>query len=189
VQEGNPFGISGGFDDVKNLIKKPHNWYWGHLGSGIGRAIGEAYRAFHPRAFNDQRLATIVAAAGKSLGPGVKPLERPDIYDPATGALWEIKPEGSEVLGASEASYYVTSLGKSQVPAHLGDPGNIQESVGASGFLNYGIYRISFNATLPGVITYRASLRPELSSALGGAAAGAGAGSLLNILPRLVPIP
>jgi hypothetical protein len=108
-----------------------------------------------------------------------------------TGALWEIKPEGSEILGQAQALGYVTELGSANVAAHLGNKIG-DDALGASGSLDYLIYRVSFSASEPGLITYRVVIRPELNllpSAAGAAAGAAAAASWFTKVAPLLVIP
>ena len=178
-------GLAGGFDKVKKFVKAPSNWYWAKVGTQIGIRIGAHYQQFHPEAFNNRAFSTIVARSGGHISK-VNRAERPDIFDPVTRALWEIKPAGSEALGANEANYYVGELGKAGVSAHPGSYVNLDEELGANGSIEYGIYHVDFTASANGVITYETSFRGDLlrlfTGAAAGAAAGAGAGSPLPFL-------
>jgi hypothetical protein len=96
-------------------------------GNDAHRIISARYKAFHPAAFLDRELWEIAMA----VNPGVSPLKltkpihyvldlRPDIYDPPTNALYEIKPLGSEPLAFTKASMYVGLLHLAQVGAKFG---------------------------------------------------------------------
>jgi hypothetical protein len=78
-------------------VGAPYNWYWANLGSQIHRIIAEEYRASgHFQAQIDAQLRTIVREHGGNLSALTAPENKPDIFDPATGALFEIKPEGDQ---------------------------------------------------------------------------------------------
>jgi choice-of-anchor A domain-containing protein/RHS repeat-associated protein len=187
--------ISGGFDPIIKIVKAPYAWYWANLGSVIGRMIGNGYRMHHPEAFNDRQLQTIVK--GNTPPGNVEALangkERPDIYDPVSGALFEIKPEGSEALGSADANYYVKELDRAGLKtAHLGsDVGALgTETDGTTGSFDLNaLYHVQYRAVSPGVITYTVTWRINPIEVLGGAGAGAGAGSFLNFLPELLIVP
>lgn len=185
--------IAGGFDDITRLVRAPYNWYWAHLGSIIGRMIGNSYRSSgHLRSFVDRQLQTIARENNPAGTPEAlhNPADRPDVYDPDTGALYEIKPAGSEELGLAEAGEYVTDLQRANVVrAHLGSNQG-EEGEGTSGSFELGLlYRVQYRASSPGVISYTVTWRINPTAALSGANAGAGigaAGSIINLLPRLI---
>ena len=125
------------------------------MGTFIGREIGRRYQLFHPGAFNDAPLARIVPRLGGDISK-VNPLERPDIVDPDTATLYEIKPEGRELDAMKDASYYQNQLKNAGISVQLGP----SDADGTMGSFDWQLYHVNYRSNFPGVITYSLSYRP-----------------------------
>jgi hypothetical protein len=110
----------------------------------------------HPAALAERAMSTI-AKNLKVPRPEIWRI-RPDIYDPTTGAVYEIKPSSRLFEGMTEANTYVSEINK-LVPgaAHLGASAFAPESVGTSGSFDFLIYHVRYSAPVDGVITYDTS--------------------------------
>jgi RHS repeat-associated protein len=171
---------------VGTLLWPAGGIFLAHLGSLVGRAIGQGYANVHPAddVRVDRTLGTVADDYGHSRDAFGNPAERPDIFNPTTGAVYEIKPRGAEALAAAEAEYYVAQLRAAGFTnAHLGD----SDDVGTTGAFDVWGFHINYSSPAAGVITYGRTFNGVNVGALSGigAAAASAVGSLLQLAPAV----
>jgi RHS repeat-associated protein len=156
---------SKGMEMLKRLRASAQEGFWKLVGTAIGRKIQDNYKRYHPRAITERGLGTIADRLKKARGP--EPRKRPDIFDPDTGALYEIKPRGWEERGAHEANEYIAWL----APSIIAHPGSsrLPEGLGTAGKIYAGGLQIDFSSMMDGTISYSISISPEALGALAGA--------------------
>jgi hypothetical protein len=127
--------------------------------------------------FTNMRLSTLTFGGNPSWS-------RPDIVDfgNAPAFVYEIKPQGSELVAHKEALGYVAALAQGGVNADLGPI----DRVGTSGIRELNYATIYFSSQSPGTITYRWVWSEQYAAGLAIAVA---LGSLASLVSRsLAPV-
>jgi hypothetical protein len=134
-----------------------------YLGTAAHLAIAAEYRLAHPGDRVETNFTSVETILGYlsqppfNLTPNTRGMRRtrldgmPDIANLTQRHIYEIKPQGSEALAATEAAWYVASFVTAGVPMQLGPQG----VAGVSGIVPApgGIY--IFECVAPGVIVYQ----------------------------------